>query len=64
MKTHFLESLILSNYPFLLVGILELFKIQETSKNTPQYKLFFTGISLVAFGSAYYHYNPNNETLI
>jgi hypothetical protein len=28
------------------------------------YYIFFTGILLVAFGSAYYHYNPNNITLV
>ncbi len=28
------------------------------------YLLFFMGVTLVAFGSSYYHLNPNNETLL
>ncbi len=26
--------------------------------------IYFAGVSLVAFGSAYYHYAPANETLV
>ena len=28
------------------------------------YYIFFTDILLVAFGSAWYHYNPNNTSLV
>lgn len=59
---------VLSNLSFILVGILLYFKSKE---KTPQYEfqqflfLFFclSAISL-GFGSAYYHWNPNDKTLI
>jgi hypothetical protein len=61
---------VLSNIPFLIVGILGfvLFfknksKLQELGVFIPSI-VFATGIFCVGIGSAYYHYNPNNETLI
>ncbi len=60
----------ISNLPFLLVGIMGLHsilasqnaKIINEVKNL--YTVLFAGISLVAFGSAYYHLWPSNETLV
>jgi hypothetical protein len=28
------------------------------------YLIFFAGVALTAFGSSYYHWNPNNQTLV
>ncbi len=59
-----------SNVPFLLVGcigLLALLTKQATGIVTemrPAYLIFFVGVALVAFGSGYYHLNPNNETLV
>lgn len=56
---------VLSNFAFLIVGILG---ISESIKlPNPQKKIwlaFFMSILFVAPGSAYYHYAPSNETLI
>lgn len=55
---------VVSNLPFLLVGILGLYKLQSDDIVRKQYVFFFIGVALVAFGSAYYHWNPTNETLV
>ena len=55
---------VVSNLPFLIVGFIGLLKASKFPKPKIQYLLFFTGISLVSFGSGYYHWNPNNETLV
>ncbi len=55
---------VISNLPFLFVGLLGVFKIKSIAEYKSQYFLFFFGVSLVAFGSAYYHWNPNNNTLV
>lgn len=58
---------VMSNIPFLLVGMYALVKLKKMFYDTQMHAafiLFFVGISLVAFGSGYYHLNPNNETLI
>ncbi len=56
---------VLSNLAFLVVGFLG---IQESLKlNSPvkmSWLAFFISVFLVAPGSAYYHWNPNNFTLI
>jgi hypothetical protein len=61
---------VLSNIPFLIVGALGfvLFiknktKLKELGIFIPSI-IFSIGIFCVGIGSAYYHYNPNNETLI
>ncbi len=61
---------VLSNFPFLLVGGAAFY--YSGSRNRPgmmadlriAYLVFFSGIFLTGFGSAYYHYAPGNETLI
>ena len=61
---------VLSNFPFLLVGGAGLY--YSSSKNragmSPDlrvaYLVFFAGIFLTGFGSAYFHFAPSNETLV
>lgn len=54
---------VLSNLPFLIIGIIGLLAIKKQQQNKLAYLLFFSGVGLVALGSGYYHYNPNNQTL-
>ncbi len=57
---------VVSNLPFLLVGILGL--VLCVGKNPPgaraSWLVFFAGVTLVAFGSSWYHWNPDNQTLV
>ena len=55
-----------SNLPFILVGVagLQLFGRDKSNQPTLSWKIFFFGVFLVGFGSAYYHLNPNNATLV
>jgi len=61
---------VISNLPYFFVGIyalhklliLKSLKIQKETKLA--YIFFFIGVTLVAFGSGYYHLDPNNETLL
>lgn len=55
---------VISNLPFLIIGIFGLSQLKRIEKANLQFYLFFIGVSLIAFGSGYYHYNPNNNTLI
>ena len=58
---------VVSNVPFLLVGIYALLKLKVMVYEKQMHVAFvllFMGVSLVAFGSGYYHLSPNNETLI
>ena len=61
---------VVSNLPFLLVGGAGLWIIfrGRTPGVLPglksAYALFFAGVALVAFGSAYYHWEPNAERLV
>jgi hypothetical protein len=61
---------VLSNMPFLLVGLLALYKLLMTdqlkieSRNKIAYVLLYLGVALVAFGSGYYHLWPDNSTLL
>ena len=60
---------ILSNLPFLLAGVMGLYGIFRWNRARliadlrVAYILFFVGISLVAVGSAYYHWTPSNGSL-
>jgi hypothetical protein len=57
---------VVSNLPFLLVGVAGLrFSLRAelgTMRNT--WMVLFIGVGLVSVGSAYYHWNPTNETLV
>jgi hypothetical protein len=55
---------VVSNIPFLVVGILGLSKVNSFAASKTQYAIFFLGVALVAFGSGYYHFDPNNVTLV
>ncbi|PCJ49009.1 MAG: alkaline phytoceramidase [Gammaproteobacteria bacterium] len=61
---------VLSNLAFLLVGLLALKNLLIDNNLTikPELRvatfIFFIGISLVAFGSGYYHLWPSNQTLL
>ena len=55
---------VVSNLPFLVVGLLGLLKVKTFTEFRIQYTLFFLGICFVALGSAYYHLNPTTETLV
>jgi len=61
---------VVSNVPFLIVGILGLYEISVSARLRIiddikiAYIFLFSGITLVAFGSGYYHLLPNNQTLV
>ncbi len=61
---------VLSNIPFILVGIAGLvFTIKKILQNDEKltylpYAIFFAGVFLTGFGSAYYHLNPTTATLV
>ena len=57
---------VISNLPFLLTGIAGvLFGTRRASVDVrPEWLCFFVGITLVSVGSAYYHLNPDNQSLV
>lgn len=58
---------VLSNLPFLVVGILGLRLLPKSSaaKSIMMiYAVMFCCIILIGLGSAYYHYGPNNDRLV
>jgi hypothetical protein len=55
---------VISNLPFLIVGILGIKYFKKSYKIDFQYLIFFVSILLVYLGSTYYHLFPNNETLV
>ncbi len=61
---------VISNLPFLLVGLLGLRTLArgELVSGVPElravYWTFFAGVSAIAFGSGYYHWAPSNATLV
>ncbi len=60
---------VLSNLPFLWVGVCGLRKLQKQQlpldiELRPAAFFFFLGVGFTAFGSAYYHLAPDNATLI
>jgi len=56
---------VLSNMPFVLIGILG-FVISKKCLALPKASIliFFIGLILTGLGSAYYHLSPTNETLL
>ena len=57
----------ISNFPFLLTGMTGLLFLNRAGGPGVFkiiYALLFTGIILTGFGSAFYHWNPDNYTLI
>ena len=60
---------VLSNLAFVAVGLLGLYRLQLGRRAlgpVPRLSLnvFFLGLFLTGFGSAYFHWNPTNETLV
>jgi hypothetical protein len=61
---------VLSNLPFVIIGIMGIRLIALRQANgglaelQPMYLTFFIGVFLTGFGSAYYHYQPDNQTLL
>jgi hypothetical protein len=58
---------VVSNLPFLFGGLSGLALLRESSVSRSIrliYALLFLGVILTGIGSAYYHSNPNNDTLI
>jgi hypothetical protein len=56
---------VVSNLPFLLVGLIGLSRFPHLSPEIkPGYLVLCLGVILVGFGSAYYHQAPSNSTLL
>ena len=61
---------VLSNLPFVIIGIMgiRLVALRQATGGLAElqtmYLVFFTGIFLTGFGSAYYHFQPDNQTLV
>lgn len=65
---------VLSNLPFLVVGVMGMFFMASDHSRRPgvflqpqerwAYWLYFLGLALTGIGSSYYHADPNNETLV
>ncbi|MEM7563297.1 MAG: ceramidase domain-containing protein [Pseudomonadota bacterium] len=58
-----------SNFLFAWVGCLGLIKLRNrqlklNDKPRAAYPLFFASLMLVAFGSGYYHWSPDNQSLV
>ena len=61
---------VLSNIPFVIIGVMgiKLVALRKTTGGLAElqtmYLTFFIGVLLTGFGSAYYHYQPGNQTLL
>jgi hypothetical protein len=63
---------VISNIGFMLAGLWGIYLIFTYRRNTTfvnaserwPYLVFFVGAVLIAFGSSYYHLNPNNSTIL
>ncbi len=61
---------VISNLFFVIIGLYGIYQLKNNSFFTISkthilnYYLFFIGIVLTGFGSAYYHLHPNNDTLV
>ena len=57
---------VLSNIPFALVGALGLFTCRSADRagDLLIFRTIFAGILCTAFGSAYYHWQPGNQSLV
>lgn len=60
---------VVSNLPFLLVGALGLALLARAGMSTPRasrppWVAMFVGVALTAFGSGWYHLDPNDATLV
>lgn len=58
---------VISNLPFVIIGLIGLLYgnfSSCTGSLTISYRVFFFGVFLVGLGSAFYHFQPTNETLV
>jgi len=57
---------VISNVFFLVVGLLgiQFFTHRNLGGTNKAWLIFFVGVALVSVGSAYYHWNPDNTTLV
>jgi hypothetical protein len=59
---------VITNLPFEIIGLAGLFIFLRTQPENKYasvpYVILFIGVMGIGFGSAWYHYNPNNETLV
>ena len=60
---------VLSNLAFVAVGLVGLYRLQQRYGTLQRVtrdslNLFFLGLFLTGLGSAYFHWNPTNETLV
>ncbi len=60
---------VISNGVFLWIGVTGLYRLYKNRLNIIYevrhgYFIFFTAIAFISFGSAYYHWQPNNLTLV
>ena len=61
---------VISNLPYLIIGIIGLYKVLKSSELEIlvelklAYLLFFSAVAVVSFGSGYYHLAPDNGTLV
>ena len=57
---------VISNIPFLLVGIAGLRYCRSSLLLSYRlaWVIFFAGVAIISAGSAWYHLNPNNDTLV
>jgi hypothetical protein len=57
---------VLSNIPLLFIGMAGMrFCLGKHSMSLrPEWLAFFSGVALASAGSAYYHWNPGNQTLL
>jgi hypothetical protein len=57
---------VLSNLPFVVVGaagLMSIWKARVPAAAAWMYGVLFAGVLLTGFGSAYYHWHPDNDTL-
>ena len=61
---------VISNLPYLIIGILGFYKVMQSSGLTIlaelklAYLMFFAAVAVVSLGSGYYHLAPDNSTLV
>lgn len=56
---------VISNLPFALLGLAGLlYCLRKNTHISFSWQVYFIGLILVAAGSGYYHWNPNNQTLV
>ncbi|MDI1276950.1 ceramidase domain-containing protein [Methylobacter sp.] len=61
---------VLSNLPFVIIGIMgmRLIALRQATGGLAElqamYLTFFAGVFLIGLGSAYYHHQPDNQTLL